>query len=583
MTIIKFIAVLLAIVLYAVLSPVFYVQADDIGITTFYADEAAQPPLGYQYLPFSFTPAEGFMLSLTQGALPEGLRIATEADAKRQLGEIYGAPLKPGKFAVTIRATETAGRKSDLFKDEFKDEITLVFEILEKQTQSELEKRFNNGNILKYLGDYNSDKDIYIVDIYDVDPEDMDMVFSCEYKEFIDLWIDGALQRRDVDYKVKPGSTVITVFGQTLGRLDPRADHVIAAEFKTGGQAGGQQYKLAENFRINVVERWSGDDGNGGKGASIGGGIGSGGSGNGGGNDGSGGSGSGNGSNGGGSGGINGGGGNGNGGVSGGGNDGSGGSIGGSDGGSDGDNGGGGNDGSGDSSGNGNGDSGGSGGGTTGDNGNGNGGGGSGGGYSGGNGSNGGNGGSGNSDNGGYGGYGGSGNGSSGGYGGYGGSGAGNSDSYGGYGGNNGSGAGNSDSYSGYGGYGGNNGIGGNGSYSGYDGYGGISGNGYAGSGSGGYGSASIDNSGSGGVAGSHGGDSGRGGRENGNNIDPAANQGLAATSAAELTIIPDPIPAAGYFTDINARSDETFALAMCWFALACVKGVKEGQKRWRT
>jgi len=91
---------------------------------------------------------------------------------------------------------------------------------------------------------------ISIVTIYDTDPGGVEIEFYPEYDEFVDLFIDGVLQTRGIDYSVRPGSTVVTVFGQTLAELDPQNDHVIAAEFK---DENGNQYSVAQIFRIRVV------------------------------------------------------------------------------------------------------------------------------------------------------------------------------------------------------------------------------------------------------------------------------------------------------------------------------------------
>ena len=118
---------------------------------------------------------------------------------------------------------------------------------------------YNEGRIEQPLGVYSPADGTYIVDIYkDRPPADMVIKFDCPYDDFIALWLDGELLRRDEhlhvgggDYYAEEGSTVVTVYGQTLGRLDPDLDHVIAAEFKEGGRVNGRQYKVAQNFRIN--------------------------------------------------------------------------------------------------------------------------------------------------------------------------------------------------------------------------------------------------------------------------------------------------------------------------------------------
>jgi hypothetical protein len=158
--------------------------------------------------------------------------------------------LEYGTYSVTVRATD--GNAYPL-----NDEITFSIKIEPKLTQTSLETLVNNGRLSRPMGILDSNGDIYVVDVYNADPEDKTIVFNCTYQAFIDLWIDGVIQIRDDDFSSTSGSTIVTVYGQTLGKLDSERDHVIAAEFKEGGKPNGAQYKVAENFKINVVERVS--------------------------------------------------------------------------------------------------------------------------------------------------------------------------------------------------------------------------------------------------------------------------------------------------------------------------------------
>ena len=220
--------------------------------------EEPDAPQGYQYLPYSFKfeSTEGAVLISKPGVeWPDGLYIAMETspDSKRVRGEIYGAPRESGAFEVTIQAESGV--------DFFKDEVTFTIDIAENLPQTALEAIINKGRLTKPMGNYYAQDDIYIVDIYDTDPEDKVIEFDCEYDDFIDLWIDGMLMVRDYDlqrngdYYATRGSIIITLYGQTLARLDPNVDHVVAIELKDGGKADGDQYKVAQSFRIRVVER----------------------------------------------------------------------------------------------------------------------------------------------------------------------------------------------------------------------------------------------------------------------------------------------------------------------------------------
>ena len=222
-------------------------------IPTVIADEL---PMGYQFLPysFSFASSDDSWLEVVKGELPKGLRISTEQIDKRSTGEIWGAPLEAGLFKVTVKATNG---NNNFLED---DEITFEIYIEPDQTQVWMDQ-LRDDLIEWHLGTYDETEKIWIVDIYDTDPEDVTIKFGCGFGDFIDLWIDGVQMKRDLegnrdgDYYAEEGSTIITLYGKTLGKLDPTINHIIAAEFKKGGEADGEQYKVAQNFRIKKVSR----------------------------------------------------------------------------------------------------------------------------------------------------------------------------------------------------------------------------------------------------------------------------------------------------------------------------------------
>ena len=206
------------------------------------------PPNGYLYLPYSFkfASSDGVWLDIVEGSLPPGLSISPVADSKRQLGEIFGVPTQAGVYIVNVRATD--GNSYPI-----SDEITFTIVIEDKLSQTHLDV-INSGRLQKPLGIYDVKENIYIVDVYNTNPRSEDIIFDCGYMDYIDLWIDGILQKKDSDFGVKEGSTLVTVYGHTLGEFDTRVDHVIAAEFKTGGKPDGGQYIVAQNFRINEIK-----------------------------------------------------------------------------------------------------------------------------------------------------------------------------------------------------------------------------------------------------------------------------------------------------------------------------------------
>ena len=216
-------------------------------------------PEGYQYLPYSFYAAcsEGSWLEATS-PLPLGLQIAADnSNPQRLPGEIWGAPLEAGVFEIKLKASD--GHIYPVPDDE----ITLTINVLPFKT-AQWTAALNGSLIDRTQSNYSdiaSATGLNTMIVFDTNPEDKILVFVSGYVDFIDLWMDGVQLTRDVlgnragDYTSQEGSTIITVYGQTLGQLDKKSDHVIAGEFKIGGLAEGEQYKAAQYFVINVVSR----------------------------------------------------------------------------------------------------------------------------------------------------------------------------------------------------------------------------------------------------------------------------------------------------------------------------------------
>ena len=78
-----------------------------------------------------------------------------------------------------------------------------------------------------------------------------------EFGDFIDLWLDGRKLTKDVDYLAESGSTVITIFGETLDSNDNgNGDtHTIAAEFREGDKEDGTLKRAAQNYVIEGVSK----------------------------------------------------------------------------------------------------------------------------------------------------------------------------------------------------------------------------------------------------------------------------------------------------------------------------------------
>ena len=217
--------------------------------------ELPEAPEGFVNLPYSFkfeSSNDAFLWVLEED-LPDGMKVSTVSNAKRDFGEIYGAPKEAGTFTVRVRASD--GEYYPLV-----DEATFTIVIKGEQTQEEL-NALNDFAIINPLGVYEKAEEIYVVHEYDDEAyREVEIKFAdriepnldlCHPENFIDLWINGE-QMEPEDYEVREGSVVITLRAQTFGNLDRESSHVIAAEFKN---KDGEQYKVAQNFKFNVAER----------------------------------------------------------------------------------------------------------------------------------------------------------------------------------------------------------------------------------------------------------------------------------------------------------------------------------------
>jgi hypothetical protein len=211
--------------------------------------------IAYQYLPFSLAlPTSDGSGWIKKGYWPKGLEISMHDTSIRKRGEIYGAPTEYGVFDVTVQAVDENNEPAD-------GEMTFTIDIEQKRTQAKLNEA-NAFTIVQPLGAYDDAEEIYVVDVYDTDPDDVDIIFAYNNIDFIGLWIDGEFISQESDYHIQTiqdqsgiTSIFITVYGHTIARLDPSVPHVLAGEFKAGGAANGRQYVIAQNFIINVIPK----------------------------------------------------------------------------------------------------------------------------------------------------------------------------------------------------------------------------------------------------------------------------------------------------------------------------------------
>jgi hypothetical protein len=189
----------------------------------------------YLYIPYwlqiEANVMSGVTFALAQGSsLPAGLSLSPD-------GVISGAPLahsaEPYRFTVTVTSDDVG-----LWPDEA--EFTLT--IHERPTDAVLEQQVNDYPIEAYM-------DKLIAGYSD---EVTDQIFKTppSFGYFLDFWINGVKQVRDVAYTAREGSTVVTLLKRTIQELD-NGVYTAVAEFS----AEGEHKVVGQNFTVNLLER----------------------------------------------------------------------------------------------------------------------------------------------------------------------------------------------------------------------------------------------------------------------------------------------------------------------------------------
>ncbi len=201
---------------------------------------------GVKYVPYSSViqtnnmyASDAVRFERVAGTLPGGMYVKPN-------GEVYGVPQAAGTFTFTVRATYN---NDDSLYDE--KEFTLV--IAENTDRNVYTATDSGYTVTETIGSDPTGNYHFVLDGY------KDQVFKTdgELVNFIDLWLDGRKLTKDVDYQATSGSTVITIFGETLdGNDDGNGDtHTIAAEFREGDKEDGTLKRAAQNYVIEGVSK----------------------------------------------------------------------------------------------------------------------------------------------------------------------------------------------------------------------------------------------------------------------------------------------------------------------------------------
>lgn len=238
----------------------FAYQDDNTNLFGFgkLGNAASELPKGVKYVPYSVraeeedftetpdTPGWELLYYELDGRLPAGLSF------DERTAVISGVPMESGTWKIKV--------KRILPHPEEGENAASVLELpwsltIESNTNAAVQ-RPNNYEIIDNVGT----QDPYDLNsFHKEDYNEETFAINGPYEEFYRLLIDGVEKRRDVDYTVREGSTIITIRAQTFRDVG-EGTHTIAAEFR-GKDSNGKDTmrQAAQNYTLTI--RRPGDNG----------------------------------------------------------------------------------------------------------------------------------------------------------------------------------------------------------------------------------------------------------------------------------------------------------------------------------
>lgn len=203
-----------------------------------------------KYVPYSYTIMTDnweddniVTYSIVSGELAEGLMLYSAT------GEIYGVPLETGEFPITVKAEFSNQEYMPSYAD-------LTLTVLDNTDNNIFGASDPGYEVEQYIGTQQfaapgSSEYYYTL----TEKADQLFVSAGEYREFINLWLNGKKLIEGEDYTKESGSTRITVRRQTFeNKTNKDGINTIAAEFRTGGNVNNALKRTAQNFWIDLKQ-----------------------------------------------------------------------------------------------------------------------------------------------------------------------------------------------------------------------------------------------------------------------------------------------------------------------------------------
>ena len=204
-----------------------------------------------KYVPYSYMISTNCMYDWTDvaytltGDLPDGVEWISET------GEIYGTPKEAGTFLITVEATF----KSDTYTFE-SSKVELALTVLDNSNENVYKASDDGYSIKQALGTNTGDYNFVLTSF-----EDAVFVSYGEFSEFNNgycgVWLNGQKLVEGKDYDAEPGSTRITIHGETFENTDyvnQDGENTIAIEFRKDGKRDEELKRTSQNFTIDVTK-----------------------------------------------------------------------------------------------------------------------------------------------------------------------------------------------------------------------------------------------------------------------------------------------------------------------------------------
>ncbi len=174
-------------------------------------------------------------------------------------GALYGVPVgNSGEYSFTVNLVYDSAQSGKVVLDS----KPFVLNVDDNTDETVWNKTDANYDVIQYVGTKSGEYHFELT-------QAGDQTFSSEgtYGQFVAFYLDGKRLEEGKDYSSRSGSTIITLFDETIEGVNDGNSHTIAAEFRTDGTTVNEEPKepvkrAAQNFTINITSGGSGGSSN---------------------------------------------------------------------------------------------------------------------------------------------------------------------------------------------------------------------------------------------------------------------------------------------------------------------------------